>query len=297
MTERNLLPVGFYDSYGDKAKQIYRVTSQIIDYLLENDFELFVPSPVEYEAVSSSSKDQKFRVLDPLSDQILTIRSDITSQASRALNYTDSDLVRICYSGVVLRLNIDKTNQARSLKQTGFEIMSKDSDLDIEKLAIEHLPSLINKMKLGSYSLVFSDISTQGLLAKLCQIPEAELSDLIAKNDFDGICNSSKNSDLRSILSPKRIDFFKDKEYLDYDSDFVNYYDAIARIINKMPESLYDSFIFDPLNFSFSNYNCGSFFTIIHNKTGKVIVRGGEYEIRGWGKGYGASVYIEEIMA
>ncbi|MBT4989154.1 MAG: hypothetical protein HOM96_01250 [Rickettsiales bacterium] len=296
MPDINLLPVGFYDAYGSKAELSYKLNGKIIDYLLDNDFKLFIPSPVEYEDITTLSSNQKFRVLDPLSDKILTIRSDITTQAIRALSYTKDDYVQICYSGVVLRLNIDQNNHARSLKQAGFEIMTKDLNSEIEKDALQHLLNLMQSINSDSYSIVFSSTLSKSLLREICGFSENDLLEIITKNDLDRVFNNSKIEDLRSILSPKRIDFFTKKQYLNYDSIIVNYFDSISQIAKNLPSILHSRFIFDPLNLKSSNYNSGSFFTIIDKVTGNIIIRGGEYKIKGWGKGYGASFYLEEII-
>ena len=53
-----------------------------------------IPIPVEF-ASSNNNLEQKFSVVDPLSDKLLTIRSDITSQTARVIDYSDSNYLKI----------------------------------------------------------------------------------------------------------------------------------------------------------------------------------------------------------
>ncbi|MBL6785629.1 MAG: ATP phosphoribosyltransferase regulatory subunit [Rickettsiales bacterium] len=296
MSDSNLLPVGFYDSFGEIAKRSYIINNKIIDYLLSNGFELFIPSPVEYSDLANIDLDKKFTVLDPLSDNHLTIRSDITSQVHRAVNYSDLDPLNICYSGVVLRLNNDKNNHSRSFKQVGFEILSKDKDFKADELAFSYLCKLLELINVKSYKIIFSSKSILDFFRDKLGFDDSLIQKITSKNDINLIFDSCDFENIYEYLAPKDNIFFENQSFLTYDTDFKEYYEAVNKIFLKLPKNLAKSFVFDPLNFQSSNYNSGNFFSIIDNETNNTIVRGGEYFIKNYGFGFGASFYMEEIV-
>lgn len=294
MSDYNLLPIGFYDSFGDNAVKTYRLNNKVIDYLLSNDFQLFNPSPVEF-ASSNNNLDQKFSVVDPLSDQLLTIRSDITSQTARVIDYSDSDYLKICYSGVVLRLNIDQNNHARSIRQTGFEILSNDSSRSVAEESIVHFSKLTNSIKNDSYLTVFSSVESIDLVKSLLDVDNDDLVEIIQKNDFDKIFNLSSYQDLKAILAPKDFNFFTNEEFKNYDKIFSDYFSLIYNFVSSIPKDMVDNFVFDPLELNFKGYNSGFCFKVIDDFSGKIIARGGNFSISNYKNCFGATFYLEEI--
>ena len=294
MSDYNLLPIGFYDSFGDNAVKTYRLNNKVIDYLLDNDFELFNPSPVEF-ASSNNNLDQKFSVVDTLSDQLLTIRSDITSQTARVIDYTDSDYLKICYSGVVLRLNIDQNNHARSIRQTGFEILSNDTNRLVAEESILHFSKLMQRVNSGSYHAVFSSVTSLKLLSSLLGVDYDNFADIVKKNDFDKIFNLSSYENLKAILAPKDFNFFAKEEFRDYDNIFCNYFSSINKFVSYIPKDMVDKFVFDPLELNFKGYNSGFCFKVVDDISGKVIARGGNFNISDYKNCFGATFYLEEI--
>ena len=84
----NLLPEGFRDSLPDLAKKEFFVASVFIDLMNKNGYELVKPPLFEFEkSLFLLSKNQRntnsFRVLDPISQKMMGLRSDITSQIAR----------------------------------------------------------------------------------------------------------------------------------------------------------------------------------------------------------------------
>jgi ATP phosphoribosyltransferase regulatory subunit HisZ len=294
MSDYNLLPIGFYDSFGSKAKLTYKMNNQIIDYLLENDFELFNPSPVEFHKEANFSE-QSFTVLDPLSDKLLTIRSDITSQTSRAVDYVDTNYLKICYSGVVLRLNIDKNNHARSMRQTGFEIISNNSKKNVLNESVVFLSKLIKRIKYSSYTIVFSNISSVDLLSRVLKLNNFELTNIIKSNDIDKIISLTDKYNLREILSPKSFSFFKNREYQIYDSVFSSYFEKIRDDIIFLPEDFATKLVFDPLDLNFKDYHSGLCLKIVDSATDNIVIRGGKFKFSDYSNCFGATFYLEEI--
>ncbi len=294
MSEYNLLPIGFYDSFGDNAVKSFKLNNKVINYLLDNDFQLFNPSPVEF-ASSNNHFDQKFSVVDPLSDQLLAIRSDITSQTARVLNYSDSSYLKICYSGVVLRLNIDHNNHARSTRQTGFEILSNEPNRIVAEESMAHFSSLMHEIKNASYHIVFSSTNSFRFVSSILNVDDDVFSDIVQNNDYDQIFKLSSYENLNLILAPKDYNFFMQDKFKNYDNLFCDYFSLIKSFVKTIPKDFIDKFVFDPLEFSFKSYNSGFCFKVIDDDSRRIIARGGDFEISDYKNCFGATFYLEEI--
>ena len=108
----NLLPEGFRDSLPDLARKEFLVISMFVDLMNRNGYELVKPPLFEFEkSLFLLSKNKRntnsFRVLDPISQKMMGLRSDITSQiariASSSFEKKDRPL-RLSYFGEILKV-------------------------------------------------------------------------------------------------------------------------------------------------------------------------------------------------
>ena len=108
------------------------------------------PPLIEYEDTLFSGPGKEminstFRLMDPVSQKMLGLRSDLTIQvariASSRLGHTHHPL-RLCYTGEVLRVMPDDLNPERELVQVGAELIGEDNpraDMEIIYLAYDAL--------------------------------------------------------------------------------------------------------------------------------------------------------------
>ena len=108
-----LLPEGFRDSLPDLAELENHITSIFIDLMKFNGFQLVKPPLIEFESSlfflkkHDSDNIDSFRVMDPLTQKIMGIRSDITLQIARVSCGSLSKNIRplrLCYAGEVLKV-------------------------------------------------------------------------------------------------------------------------------------------------------------------------------------------------
>jgi len=107
-------------------------------------YDLVIPPFLDYlpSLLSGSGQglDQKtFKLVDPLSGQMVGIRADMTPQVARmdAHALGKDGPVRLCYMGTVLHTKPDGLGGARSLLQLGIELYGRQGvDSDIEVLAL-----------------------------------------------------------------------------------------------------------------------------------------------------------------
>ena len=86
--KNQLLPEGFRDSLPDLALEEYRINDCFLKITKKSGFSYVNPPLIEFESSlfflsKEKQKSECFRVLDPLSQKIMAIRSDITSQIAR----------------------------------------------------------------------------------------------------------------------------------------------------------------------------------------------------------------------
>ena len=93
-------------------------------------------------------KDSTFRIMDPLSQKMMALRSDVTAQISRIASTRLSHLarpLRLSYSGDVLRVKGDSFNTERQKTQVGAELIGLENefcDAEIILICLKALKSI-----------------------------------------------------------------------------------------------------------------------------------------------------------
>ena len=101
----HLLPEGFRDSLPEMAEKEFVLISEFINLIKKYNFRLVKPPLIEFENslffLSKKDNIDSFRVLDPLSQKVMGLRSDITTQIARIACGSlknQSRPLRLCYS-------------------------------------------------------------------------------------------------------------------------------------------------------------------------------------------------------
>jgi ATP phosphoribosyltransferase regulatory subunit len=144
--------------------------------LLEFEDSLFAPGPGSHLA------DKAFRVMDPVSQRMLGVRTDITAQIARIvssrLNEEERPL-RIAYANDVLRTHAGQLRTTRQFTQVGCELIDNTEAMygDVE---ICVLP-LLGLMALGFEDITI-DLTVPGCVASLIGKMPEDLRDVAKKN-------------------------------------------------------------------------------------------------------------------
>ena len=197
--KNQLLPEGFRDSLPELAFKEDKVNSVFVKLMQINGFLLVKPPLLEFESslfflLNEKEESNSFRVLDPISQKMMGIRSDITLQIARISCGSLVELPRplkICYSGDVLRVKNTSLNLSRQTTQLGAEIVgigNNDCENEIISLMITSLKSL--KIK-----IFFINFSMPTLIAALVKDFNLTKKD----TDFIKKFNNKDSSELEKI--------------------------------------------------------------------------------------------------
>jgi len=145
-----LLPSGCYDLLPPYARQESELSHALLSVFESYGYEEVSPPLLEYSdnllaGRGSALSSQIFRVMDSASHKVMGIRADITLQvariASTRLAHAPRPL-RICYNGLIMRMNGEQLKSNRQLHQTGIELIgasSAEADAEVIIVAAEAL--------------------------------------------------------------------------------------------------------------------------------------------------------------
>ncbi len=148
-----LLPAGLRDVLPPDAAFESAVGQQLLAIFARSGYEQVNPPLVEFEdsflsgAGAALARDT-FRVMDPVSQRMMVVRSDMTPQVARIgttrLRRSPRPL-RLAYAGQVLRVKGSQLRPQRQFRQAGCELIGSDAiaaDAEVLLLAAEALAEL-----------------------------------------------------------------------------------------------------------------------------------------------------------
>ncbi len=149
-SQRALLPEGLHDDLMPAAETEARITQQLTACFLAHGYDLVAPPLIEFEdsllaGPGAARSDGMFRLMDPLGQATLALRSDITPQIARIAVTRLSQAprpLRLAYSGQVLRVRGNQLHPERQFTQTGAELVGVDTtaaNAEVILLAVEAL--------------------------------------------------------------------------------------------------------------------------------------------------------------
>lgn len=144
-SERALLPEGFHDDLPPDAEYEATVVERLLARFYAFGYERVAPPLVEFEEslLSGSGKTlarQMFRLMDPASQRMMGVRTDITIQVARIAATrlaAEPRPLRLCYAGQVLRVRGGQLRSKREFGQVGVELIgAAGPEADIEVLLV-----------------------------------------------------------------------------------------------------------------------------------------------------------------
>ena len=288
-----LLPEGFRDGLPDLAELEHEINSSFINLMLSNGFMMVKPPLVEFESslfflTKDSDNIDSFRVMDPLTQKIMGIRSDITMQVARIACGSLAENkrpLRLCYTGDILKVKNNNINLSRQFTQIGAEIIGVEKTFclsEIINLIIEFLKNLkIRKFIINFYMPNLINLISQDFNLK--------------KSDFEILMNCYKNKNLSALKSISN-ELFEMSEYLlecigniDEKIDLLKKFkfpknirleinSFISQIKKIKDEFIKYEIIIDPLEIDESSYHKGFCFKI-YSENSKELISGGGYAV------------------
>ena len=288
-----LLPEGFRDGLPDLAELEYSINSIFINLMLSNGFMIVKPPLVEFESslfflTKDSENIDSFRVMDPLTQKIMGIRSDITMQVARIACGSLAENkrpLRLCYTGDILKVKNNNINLSRQFTQIGAEIIGVDKTFSLSEI-INLITEFFNSLKIRKFIINFYMPNLINLISKDFNLKKPE---------FEILIDCYKNKNL-SALKDISNDLFKMSEYLlqcignvDEKIDLLKkykfpinikseIYSFISQIKKIKDEFIKYEIIIDPLEIDESSYHKGFCFKI-YSENSKELISGGGYDV------------------
>ncbi len=291
--KNQLLPEGFRDSLPELATKEEKVNSTFIKLMQKNGFLLVKPPLLEFESslfflLDDNEEANSFRVLDPLSQKMMGIRSDITVQIARISCGSLVELPRplkVCYSGEILRVKNNSLNLSRQATQIGSEIIGigqNQCENEIISLMIESLKTL----RIKNFFLNFTMPTLILAIIKDFKLSKSDLEfvrDRFNNKNSDGLEKISKklkdisNGLIDSVgdasFNLKKLRKIKYTKNIKY--EIQSFIKITSRIIKDFPNL---QILIDPLEIDESNYHTGIAFKVFSENL-KELFSGGNYKV------------------
>ena len=195
--ERALLPAGFMDVLPPHAACEAQTVERLIEVFAGYGYERVKPPLIEFEETllagsGAALTKATFRLMDPVSQRMLALRSDMTTQIARIaetrLGHQPRPL-RLSYAGQVLRVRGTELRPERQFGQVGAELVGAPSgaaDVEVIAMAAAALAAVgIGGLcvDLGAPSLVPAIVADRGLDAAT----QARLTDALDRKDSSAV--------------------------------------------------------------------------------------------------------------
>ena len=205
------LPLGIKDYSLDTIKKLDYVKEIFFTEVETNGYEKVVTplfENIDSIAIGSKDDDTKkiMKMVDPLSGDVLGLKSDTTPQIARyvASNFSKEDLpIRLSYSERIIRNNLDSNKEPREIFQIGCESIGTEgviNDLELIQLGSQILKKLGFPRQVVTIN---SSLLVNYILSKL-EFSKDQIKTLFYKKDFDSI----------SLLSKSKVVPKREKEFI-----------------------------------------------------------------------------------
>jgi len=148
-----LLPLGFADLLPPVASAEAAVVARLVAALESHGYERVKPPLIEFEdnllsGTGAAMARETFRLMDPISQRMIALRADMTTQVARIAATRLANAarpLRLSYAGQVLRVRGSDIRPERQVGQVGAELIGTDTvaaDVEVVTIAAEALQTL-----------------------------------------------------------------------------------------------------------------------------------------------------------
>ena len=289
------LPDGVDELLPPKALEVEMLRRKLIDSYLSSGYEFITPPLLELsETIGGEAHDEikshAFSFKDNLTGKNLSIRPDISEQASRidAYRIQSNDTVRLCYAGEVVKSKSSKVLRSRTTIQVGAEIFG-DSSKNAE---LESISLMLDSLEVAEVENITLSLGHAGLTASILQ-PFKKLGVEVFSNIEMALSKKSK-SDLNNIISndhknkgsllalcdmygtPEILTKAKDEfSYIEQSASYLEHLNSIVEDIDKKTEVNIHIDLGEIQGFKYHN---GIVFSAYSDLASYVLAKGGRYD-------------------
>ena len=290
------LPDGVDELLAPRALEVEKLRRKLVDLYVASNYEFIIPPLLELsETLGGEAHDEissyAFSFLDDLTGKTLSIRPDISEQASRidAYRITSKDVVRLCYAGEVVKKRSSKVLRSRTTIQVGAEIFgdsSIESDLESINLMIQSLQEVgLKDITLSLGHAGFTELILS-LFKDLDDSKFSQLEEALIKKSKSDIANiiSSDNKNLPLIMD--LCDMYGEEEiieeakntYKDLGNKAISYLDHLNKIVKALNFDQSVKIHIDIGEVQGFKYHNGIVFSAYSGSAGYALAKGGRYD-------------------
>ena len=289
------LPDGVDELLPPKALEVEMLRRKLIDSYLSSGYEFITPPLLELsETIGGEAHDEikshAFSFKDNLTGKNLSIRPDISEQASRidAYRIQSNDTVRLCYAGEVVKSKSSKVLRSRTTIQVGAEIFGDPS----KNAELESISLMLDSLEVAEVENITLSLGHAGLTASILQ-PFKKLGVEVFSNIEMALSKKSK-SDLNNIISndhknkgsllalcdmygtPEILSKAKDEfSYIEQSASYLEHLNSIVEDIDKKTEVNIHIDLGEIQGFKYHN---GIVFSAYSDLASYVLAKGGRYD-------------------
>ena len=290
------LPDGVDELLAPRALEVEKLRRKLVDLYVASNYEFIIPPLLELsETLGGEAHDEissyAFSFLDDLTGKTLSIRPDISEQASRidAYRIASKDVVRLCYAGEVVKKRSSKVLRSRTTIQVGAEIFgdsSIESDLESINLMIQSLQEVgLKDITLSLGHAGFTELILS-LFKDLDDSKFSQLEEALIKKSKSDIANiiSSDNKNLPLIMD--LCDMYGEEEiieeakntYKELGNEAISYLDHLNKIVRALNFDQSVKIHIDIGEVQGFKYHNGIVFSAYSGSAGYALAKGGRYD-------------------
>ena len=289
------LPDGVDELLPPKALEVEILRRSLLDQYIDAGYAFIIPPLLELsETIGGEAHDEikshAFSFRDDLTGKNLSIRPDISEQASRidAYRIQSNDVVRLCYAGEVVKSKSSKVLRSRTTIQVGAEIFG-DSSIEAE---LESIKLMLDSLEIAGVSDTTLSLGHAGFTASVLE-PFKNLGQEVFANIETALSKKSK-SDLINIIPDSHesksslinlCDIYGEKDIIQkakaefsHIKNSDNLLEHLEKVANKI-ESFSDiNLHIDLGEIQGFKYHNGIVFSAYSDSVGYVLAKGGRYD-------------------
>jgi len=310
-----LLPNGLKDLLMPEAERESIVINRLLTSFSKFGYQQIKPPLVEFEEslLSGPGKElarQTFRLMDPVSQEMMGVRADVTAQIARISGSRLADEkrpLRVSYAADVLRVNGSQLRPERQFCQVGCELIGASHLRDDIEMALVALKSLSdNEISDLSIDLTIPSLVSSVFEAyDVAQNNQQALEEILQKRDRDGLSDfDHKVSDtlvalqdcsgvaveclpmLKEIKTPDMV-----KEQIDILSHVVEGLEEALTVYGLDVQITID--LIERRGFS---YQTGVSYTLFAPSVRGELGRGGRYQVNQNEEASGFTLYMDSVL-
>lgn len=306
-----LLPAGLRDVLPPRAEWEAQASERLIASFAAHGYARVKPPLIEFEEtlLAGSGQDlagQMFRVMDPVSQRMMGLRTDITLQVARiaASRMKDSPRpLRLAYAGQVLRVRGTQLRPERQFAQAGVELIGSgalSADVEVAVLAAEAVAALgVSGLSLDITQPLLAPaiIAAHGLDAKQAKAARRALDRKdAAELKAAGGAAAPTLLKLLALAGPAKaaLEGLKKLKLPETAAQIVADLDGLVSEVSAAAPDLLVTL--DPGEFRGFEYHTGIAFTLFARNVRGELGRGGRYVTPAGETATGFTLYLDSVM-